>query len=256
MIRIQWDASETSRDPDTGGDTLEVTVGELEIDATITEISDITAEATEHPVEEGANVTDHVRPGLLRIQLECVVSNTPTRPRVEGSSIRSVDLDIPGRTIFAGGAIRNQRSRTEGRAASTIPARVLTFATEFDRPVEVVDQLRDLMHAGTPVDILDLRLGDLEGWLLVGMSPEVAATDSVRFTLTAQELRTAVTEEVAAPSPRVERGRRQRQRGRQRGSGDGDGQTRRRSAARSIYDQLAEAGPLQGVLPQLQTGGS
>lgn len=253
MIRIQWETTESTRDDDTGGDTVDLTLGELEIDATITEITDISAEVTEHPVEEGVNVTDHVRPGLLRVQLECIVSNTPTRPRVEGSATTTVELEIPGRTIFAGGAVGTTRSRTEGRQPSTIPARVLTFSQEFDRPVEVRDQLQALMHGGTPVDILGLRLGDLERWLLVGMSPEVAATDSIRFTLTAQELRTAVTEEVEAPSPRVERGRRGRQRGRQRGSGDGDGQTRRRSSARSIYDQLAEAGPLQGVLPSLQS---
>lgn len=251
MIRIQWETTEDTRDPEEGGDVLEVTVGELEIDATVSEISDVTATATEHPVEEGVNITDHVRPDLLRVQLECIVSNTPTRARVEGAAIRDTDLEIPGRTIFAGGAVGSRRSRTEGREASTIAARVLTFEQAFDRPVEVVDQLRELMHAGTPVDILDLRLGDLEQWLLVGMSPEVATTDAVRFTLSARELRTAVTEEVEAPSPRVERGRRGRGRGRQRGSGDGDGQERRRSVGRQAYDFLSD-GPLDGILPDLQ----
>jgi hypothetical protein len=251
MIRIQWEADASSRDDASGGDTVETTVGELELDATISEVTDITAEATEHPVEEGSNITDHVRPGLLRIQLECIVSNTPTRPRVPGASVGNVDLELPDRTIFAGGAIRTTRSRTEGRTGGTVRARVLQFAQDFDRPVEVADQLRELMHSGTPVDLLDLRLGDLEGWILVGMSPEVATTDSISFTLTAQELRTAVTQEVAAPSPRVERGRNQRQRGRQRGSGDGDGQTRRRSAARALYDRLSD-GPLSGVLPGLR----
>lgn len=250
MIRIQWETTETPRDPEDGGDVLEVTVGELEIDATISELTDITAEATEHPVEEGVNITDHVRPALLRVQLECIISNTPTRPRVEGAAIQEVDLEIPGRTIFAGGAVVSRRSRTEGREASTVRARVLTFGEDFDRPAEVVSQLRELMHSGTPVDILDLRLGDLERWLLVGMSPEVSTTDSVRFTLAAQELRTAVTEEVEAPSPRVERGRRGRDRGRQRGGGDGDGQERRRSAARSIYDSLSD-GALEGILPDI-----
>lgn len=199
MIRIQWKVDETQRDATDGGDTLETTFGELTLDATISETTDITAEATEHPVEEGVNVTDHVRPGLLRIQLDCIVTNTPIRPMVEGASIETRALSLPS-------------------GSKSVSARVLTFAQPFDRPVEVVDQLRELIHGGTRVDILDLRLGDLEGWLLIGMSPEVNALDSVRFTLTAQELRTAVTEEVESPSPRVERARRSADNGRQNGA--------------------------------------
>jgi hypothetical protein len=252
MIRIQWEANASTRNDDTGGDTADLTIGELTLDATITEVTDISAEATEHPVEEGANITDHVRPALIRVQLECKVSNTPTHAAlVEGASLQDVDLELPGRTGFSGGSVFLKAATTRTLQAFTIPARVLAFADEFDRPVEVVDQLTALMQTGTRVDILGLRLGDMEQVLLLGMSPEVNVGDAVHFTLMAQELRTGHTEEVEAPAPLVERGRRQRNRGRQSGTGDGDENENGRSTARSIYDQLSE-GPLQGVLPGLQ----
>jgi hypothetical protein len=231
MIRIQWEVDETQRDPDVGGDTLAVTFSELLIDATISETTDISAEATEHPVEEGIDITDHIKPNLLSMQLECIVTNTPAYARlIEGAEWATNELILP-----------NQRSG--------VGARVLTFPTPIDRPVEVVDKLQELIMKGIRVDILDLRLGDVEGWLLIAMSPEVNRTDSVRFLLTARQIRTAITEEVEAPSPRVERARRNQDRGRQNGSGEND--TERNRVDASTLRNLADR-----ALPMLLPGGS
>lgn len=54
-----------------------VKIGTLEIDATVREQYSISAEVTDHPVERGANISDHSRrkPDVLR--MECVVTNTP-----------------------------------------------------------------------------------------------------------------------------------------------------------------------------------
>lgn len=52
---------------------------------------------TEHNVEKGANVSDHVRPGLDKVTLEVFVSNTPLYD-VNGAynvQLESVELDVP-----------------------------------------------------------------------------------------------------------------------------------------------------------------
>lgn len=50
---------------------------EWHADVVSTEQAEHTVTATEHAVEEGVNVSDHVRPNLERITLECIISNTP-----------------------------------------------------------------------------------------------------------------------------------------------------------------------------------
>jgi hypothetical protein len=54
------------------------TVG-LEIDVTPTEGYESTAEVTEHPVETGSAIGDHVRPGNPTITLTGMITNSPVR---------------------------------------------------------------------------------------------------------------------------------------------------------------------------------
>lgn len=52
-------------------------IGSVEVDASITETHTGTAEVTDHPVEQGAAVSDHVRVQPATLTLEGFVSNTP-----------------------------------------------------------------------------------------------------------------------------------------------------------------------------------
>lgn len=58
--------------PDGAGNVDVVTV-----DACVSESHLRANTVTDHPVEEGAPISDHSRPEAARVQLECVVSNTP-----------------------------------------------------------------------------------------------------------------------------------------------------------------------------------
>lgn len=49
----------------------------LVLDASLSETHAQDAEATDHPVEQGANITDHVRPKPQMLTIEGFVSNTP-----------------------------------------------------------------------------------------------------------------------------------------------------------------------------------
>lgn len=49
----------------------------IEVDATVSESHNGEVEVTEHPVEFGANITDHARPKAVMLTIEGIVSNTP-----------------------------------------------------------------------------------------------------------------------------------------------------------------------------------
>jgi hypothetical protein len=53
------------------------TIDALELDASLTETHDVENEVTEHPVEAGYVITDHVRRKPQRVTIEGIVSNTP-----------------------------------------------------------------------------------------------------------------------------------------------------------------------------------
>src|SRR5882724_7834184 len=55
----------------------------ITVDATIQETHALEADITEHPVEQGANITDHIRPKLKRYTIDGIISNTPIGPTGE-----------------------------------------------------------------------------------------------------------------------------------------------------------------------------
>lgn len=57
------------------------------IDAAVTETHTLSNTVTDHPVEEGSNVSDHSRPEPDKIQLDCVVSDTPLQTTSSGSTV-------------------------------------------------------------------------------------------------------------------------------------------------------------------------
>ena len=56
----------------------ETKIDTLAVDAAITETAQFDAEVSEHPVENGAAIVDHVRPKPVVVRIDGVVSDTPT----------------------------------------------------------------------------------------------------------------------------------------------------------------------------------
>ena len=52
-------------------------IATLELDAAISVVYSRTADVTDHPVERGSNVSDHVRPKPVEIKIEGMLTNTP-----------------------------------------------------------------------------------------------------------------------------------------------------------------------------------
>lgn len=69
-----------------------LTIGTIWIDVALSEKHSLTADVTEHPVEEGVNITDHVRPQPRTVQLEGLVTNHPTElPLSHAGGVRASD---------------------------------------------------------------------------------------------------------------------------------------------------------------------
>jgi len=59
------------------GETIVAGVGEVSFDTSLSELYVNNADVTDHPVEKGSNITDHIRARPLELSINGVISNTP-----------------------------------------------------------------------------------------------------------------------------------------------------------------------------------
>lgn len=100
----------------------------IDFDIITGEEHNISSTVSEHPVEEGANITDHVRPNLTRVQLKGVASDTPTR-FAYATGVKSDGALLDGVHVQREIAARTSRQLTGwnirgGYSPLTIPGRV------------------------------------------------------------------------------------------------------------------------------------
>lgn len=123
----------------------------FEIDVTLSEDHSFDSEVTEHPVESGADVADHVRARPIVVVLECQVSNTPI------------------------GALRDRR--TSGLGA-------LSTAQTSNQAFTKLLAVRD---AREPVSITT-ALRQYDNMLLESLSVPMDATDGITFRATFKQV--------------------------------------------------------------------
>jgi len=202
------------RSDETGGDTFVI----LEVDAVMSESHEVSATLTDHPVERGADLSDHKRPGQRRFRLEGLVTNTPIGAiplTGENSSADSVS-----------GTVRDSGAK----------ATVLQFSERFDRVRDVLDALTVLVETAQLVTITtDVRTYE-DAQLVAVVAPRTPeAGDSITFTVDVTQVRIAETRDVGAPVPRQPRGRRTRDNGAQAGA-EAQAPDQNNSALRNMAD--------------------
>lgn len=69
----------------------------ITVDATMQEVHTFSNEVTEHPVEQGANIADHIRRKPIEVRLSGIISETPLDTTLADAAVRS----IPGLGIAA-----------------------------------------------------------------------------------------------------------------------------------------------------------
>lgn len=139
----------------------------MELEASVSEAHRRSADITEHPVEAGADVTDHIRFKARELDITGIISNTP----IQLLASITAGPSVPG---------GDPRSRAEDAFA----------------------KLEEVMETGTLCTIAT-TLQQYEGMALVALTtPRDAPRGNVaELQMTWREIRLAETTKVAAPTP-------------------------------------------------------
>ncbi|MFW6031646.1 MAG: phage baseplate protein [Myxococcota bacterium] len=191
-------------------------VGRIWVDATVRESHQSTAEVTDHPVERGVDVADHVRIEPDEVVFDVWVSNTPTvEPETQmdgiGGEVRGFELDLPPRREMSRGARGSDPAEYEDVEQSA-GAQVLAFDAAFNRARRVHEELRRLQVTATLVQLIT-PLREYEDMVLRSITAPREGQDGITFAVEARQIRTAESEIVDVPIPESPRGRQQKNEG-------------------------------------------
>lgn len=174
------------------------------------ELHESVAEVTDHPVEEGLNVTDHVRPLPDRFSLTGYVSNTPIVPnpftqRGEQTSfeLKTPQWDIPIEPT-PGSLYRAGLQAMSGLVGSLFggderTVSILAFSEPFNAIYETFEVLREFQSNGVLLQIITpIRV--YEDMILERVAaPRGAGDAGVSFGLDVRKLRIVESGQVASP---------------------------------------------------------
>ncbi len=179
----------------------------LSFDASVAERHSLVSEVTDHPVESGANIADHIRPVPLELDLEGVISNTPLRtPPDNADGATEIEVKVEGRSPTVGDIVGSPIP-VVGAVTRDIPSGlppptgfVKGFEPEFDRVKNAYDVFLLIRDRGLLVNVFT-TLAEYENMAITAVNmPRSAATANIlRFTMQLKEVRIGTTEEVPAP---------------------------------------------------------
>ena len=203
----------------------------LVFDATIKTVHTGTAEVSEHPIDAGGTVTDHVTPGQRRITIEAEVTNTPIGDI--GGKVSSI-VQVQAPELFKDYRKGAQASASEfGHvlaapvvgtfapfAAKTLDdvkvkpaeyvwgqsssmAQVMQFTQPFDRVVECFQALDQLRATGTLVRV-DSKMASYTQCLITAVSAPEDVMDACTFLIELVEINLVEAGTTAAQARTVE----------------------------------------------------
>jgi hypothetical protein len=185
----------------------------LEFDAVIAEEHTMGADVSEHPVEEGADIADHIRPRLATLNLSGVITNTPLNEATSGLSPGPIiNAELPytlqattsemvrGATV-SGGAVSGLRLNGFPRPAQPVSAQPAQYRTvtnsvagtslqtpaRVDRVLRVFEVLRLLTGLGVLLEV-STGLRNYPRMVITDLSAPRVAEDSITFALSLREL--------------------------------------------------------------------
>ena len=176
----------------------------------------MTSEVTEHPVEQGSNLTDHVRKNARMLTLEMYVTNTPIEDLGRGL-VQTVTVERPrfepSLVASPGAAFRLAESTVKGlvnsllnRAPSgPIEYQALVFNEPFDRIKEVQEALHALWDQSASMSAVT-SLGTYDNMVLEKVDTPRTEPGGAVFTIDLKQIRTVTTASVKAPKPLEKRG--------------------------------------------------
>jgi hypothetical protein len=163
------------------------------------ELHETVVEVTDHPVEVGINVSDHIRPLPERLTLAAFTTNQPIsrNPFTQRGTVTGQRLDIPQFTLPTSSAVLALQNAQNTPLEASV--QTLTFAEDFDAIRETHEALLELQSNGVLLQIIT-SLRDYEDMVLERVAAPRSAGDSgVAFGLDVRKLRVVESGQVAAP---------------------------------------------------------
>jgi hypothetical protein len=199
--------------PDDGSDRI------IHFDLIETELYESVSEITEHPVEVGIDITDHIRPMPKRVSLVAYTSNQPIHVNffTQRGELFNFDLEVPSYfptveqlLTSPGGALRFGASAGINAifGGPEFKAQLLAFADPSEGVVsdlainpiaETLEQLTELQDNGvlcriiTPIKIYSSMVLERVS------APRQAGDSGVAFSIDARQLRMVQSGQIAAP---------------------------------------------------------
>ena len=173
----------------------------IDFDCSEEETYSTVAEVTEHAVEQGANIADHVRPHNDAMTFSGIVSNTPFVQPTFG---------MDGAT----GSVNGQSITVGGRSLSV---NTWSFNQSFQRVFNVDQAMTALVKAGTPVTVTSGVRKQVPSCVVTGYKWMRSAENGndLAFTLDVQQVRIATSQTTTVAAPRTRAGQQQSNQGSQ-----------------------------------------
>jgi hypothetical protein len=179
-------------------------LGSMLFDAILSEEHDRSAIVTDHPVEQGQNIVDNVRPLPDKLELEVFVSNSPINSPDANMQPITIDLPVPGQgSLLAGG--------TTGLLTPSPPSQVSAivdlFVGETDYPAAAYNTLTQIQSQAILLSVITPR-ATYSNMILesVKMHRNPGVGTSATFSLAFREVVLITSSVVAAPLPSIPRG--------------------------------------------------
>lgn len=177
-------------------------------DAIEAEQHESVAEITDHPVEVGANITDHIRPTPDRLSITAYTSNQPLvvnpntkRGVFQAIKIRTPQWQVPIFPPTPGAIFRNLIATVDGSlfGGPEVVATVLAFDEPFDAIAETYEVLREFQENGVLLQILT-TIRDYEEMVIERVSaPRTAGDSGVAFGIDFRRIRVVESGSVKSP---------------------------------------------------------
>ena len=180
----------------------------VSLDATTAQNHDATNTVTEHPVEDGANMSDHIRPDLDTLSVTGVISNTPVfLPQDNIDGARAVDVQVEGVASGVRIPLPGVGALVGNIPISPTPKGVVTgFSPDFDRISACYQALLSLRNDGVLCRVIThVRVYESMAIRKLSVPLDPTTGHSLPLTLEFVQIRIGSTEEV--PVPEIPRAR-------------------------------------------------
>jgi hypothetical protein len=174
--------------------------------------------ATENPVEEGANVSDHIRKELDRVALDCFVSNQPVHDvNSRGGRVEKLPIKLqkykpplqatPGSAFGAAGAAIKDAVGSLLGGNQEYAAQVLQFPSSFDAVADTLQILEKLQDDRQLVEVvLPSKVYDNMFLEHLNVHRNAGSGGGASFRLEFKKIRKVEVRIVTAPVPTEVRG--------------------------------------------------